>query len=90
MYPAGLSLLLALVPQVRWCPFRPGCFLTASADWTLRLWSEAQPASLWTFQLASSKQEVYDAAWCPTNATVFAATAGNTLQLWDLEHSVLK
>ena len=35
-------------------------------------------------------QEVNDAAWCPANATVFAAAAGNTLQLWDLEHSVLR
>jgi len=30
------------VYAVAWSPFRPGLFLSASADWTLRLWSDAQ------------------------------------------------
>ena len=75
---------------MRWSPFRPSCFLTASADWTLRLWADGQPTSLWTFQVANAKNEINDVEWCPYNSTVFAAAAGNTLQLWDLEHSVLR
>lgn len=56
----------------------------------MRLWSEGAAAPLWTFQLPNAKAEVNDVAWCPANATVFAAAAGNTLQLWDVEHSVLR
>jgi hypothetical protein len=49
--------------QVRWAPFRPTCFLTCSADWTMRLWDEAQHSSLWTFQLPNSKSEINDVQW---------------------------
>lgn len=76
-------------PQVCWSPFVPSLFLTASADWSVRLWSESQPRSLWMFQLPSSRAEVADVAFCPSASTVFAAAAGNTLQLWDVERSVL-
>ncbi|KAL4448518.1 hypothetical protein ABPG75_005737 [Micractinium tetrahymenae] len=80
---------LAPVYQVCWSPSVPSLFLTASADWSVRLWSEAQPRSLWTFQLPNSKAEVADVAFCPGASTLFAAAAGNTLQLWDVERSVL-
>lgn len=29
-------------------------------------------------------------AWCPQRSTAFAAAAGHTLQLWDVEHSALR
>lgn len=76
--------------QVHWCPFRPSVFLTASADWTMRLWLESRRNSLWTFQQTHFKSDVNDIQWCPRNSTVFAAAAGNSLQLWDLEQSLLK
>ena len=41
-YAASFMGHLGPVYAVAWSPFRPGLFLTASADWTLRLWSEAQ------------------------------------------------
>lgn len=75
--------------QVCYSPFSPSHFLTASADWSVRLWSEGQPRSLWTFQLPSCKAEVADVAFCPAAATLFAAAAGGSLQLWDVERSVL-
>lgn len=75
--------------QVCWSPFVPSLFLTASADWSVRLWSEGQPCSLLTFQPPNSKAEVADVAFCPAASTLFAAAAGNTLQLWDVAHSVL-
>ena len=31
-----------------------------------------------------------DMQWCPFRSTVFVAAAGNTLQVWDLEQSVLR
>lgn len=80
---------LSSLLQVCWSPFSPSLFLTASADWSVRLWSEGQGCSLWAFQLPSSKAEVADVAFCPAAATLFAAAVGNTLQLWDVERSVL-
>jgi WD40 repeat protein len=82
-------LLPLLHTQVCWSPFSPSHFLTASADWSVRLWSEAQPHSLWTFQLPTAQSEVSDVAFCPAASTLFAAAAGNTLQLWDIERSVM-
>lgn len=67
--------------QVCWSPFSPTHFLTASADWSVRLWADGQPHSLRTFQLPGAKAEVADAAFCPAAATLFAAVAGNTLQV---------
>ena len=88
MHPARV---LFVVPrlQVCWSPFSPSHFLTASADWSVRLWREGQPRSLWAFQPPTAKAEVADVAFCPAAATLFAAAAGNTLQLWDVERSVL-
>jgi WD40 repeat protein len=82
-------LLLLLPTQVCWSPFSSSHFLTASADWSVRLWSEAQSHSLWTFQLPTAQSEVSDEAFCPAASTLFAAATGNTLQLWDIEGSVM-
>ncbi|PRW45097.1 wd repeat-containing 78 [Chlorella sorokiniana] len=81
---------VAPVYQVCWSPFSPSHFLTASADWTVRLWHEAQPRRpLATLALPGARAEVADAAFCPAAATLLAAAAGNSLQVWDVEQSVL-
>lgn len=55
-------------------------FVSASGDWTLRLWHEGHENALLLFQ--SSNQEVNDVQWCPTNATVFAdVTSGGRLEV---------
>lgn len=87
--PAGSALTHCAVPltgpmppQVCWSPFSPSHFLTASADWSVRLWDEAQPRrALATLQLPGATAEVADAAFCPAAATLLAAAAGNTLQV---------
>jgi len=74
----GLLLLL----QVCWSPFSPSRFLSASADWSVRLWHEAQPRRpLATLALPGARAEVADAAFCPAAATLLAAAAGNSLQV---------
>lgn len=68
--------------QVCWSPFSPSHFLTASADWSVRLWDEAQPRRpLATLALPGARAEVADAAFCPAAATLLAAAAGNSLQV---------
>ena len=41
-YSASFAGHLGPVYAVAWSPFKPGLFLSASADWTLRLWSEGE------------------------------------------------
>lgn len=41
-YGASYGGHLGPVYTVAWSPFKPGLFLSASADWTLRLWAEGQ------------------------------------------------
>jgi hypothetical protein len=40
--------------QIQWSPFAPGLFLSASADWTVKLWAEDNPAALITFQVGAA------------------------------------
>ena len=39
------------VYNLQWSPFRPNMFISASADWTLRLWQEGRESALLLFQV---------------------------------------
>ena len=81
--PAHSGLYLTHYLQVCWSPFSPSHFLSASADWSVRLWHEAQPRRpLATLALPGAWAEVADAAFCPAAATLLAAAAANSLQVW--------
>ena len=43
------------VTALQWCPFRPSLFLSASADWTLKLWEEGQVGCSQTLVGTSSR-----------------------------------
>jgi hypothetical protein len=72
------------VYRVRWSPFCPDYFLSASADWTSRLYDIETPLPLATFD--SNRQDaVQDLCWSNTNASIFAtATAQGNVDLWDV------
>jgi len=77
------------VYNLQWSPFRSELFLSCSADWTVRLWTEHKDSSLLTFQSAS--EQVNDVQWCPSNSTVFATvTNGGVLEIWDITLSTMK
>ncbi len=59
------------VYALRWSPYKPGLWASASADWCVKLWQEGRPAALLSFQ--SGSHEVCDLQWCPTNSTVFGS-----------------
>jgi dynein intermediate chain 1 len=61
------------VYSVRHNPYNPNFFITASADWTVKIWSYNDPNPILTFDLSAS---VGDAAWAPFSSTVFAAVTG--------------
>jgi hypothetical protein len=73
-------------------PFDDQVFLTCSADWTVKLWSENQgkmtgSSTGWAMQFQTSDltSDVYHVAWSPADATVFGSVTGDgRIQLWDL------
>lgn len=59
------------VYAVRWNHLHPRVFLSASADWTVKLWDHtSSERPFLSFDLGSP---VGDAAWAPYSSTVFAA-----------------
>ncbi|KAI8853975.1 WD40-repeat-containing domain protein [Chytridium lagenaria] len=73
------------VYTVRYNPFRGNVFLSASADWTVKLWEENTSTPIMSFDLNSS---VGDVAWAPYSSTVFAAaTADGKVFVFDLNEN---
>ncbi|EKX42942.1 hypothetical protein GUITHDRAFT_95510 [Guillardia theta CCMP2712] len=67
---------------VRWNKFHPRIFLTASADWTVKIWDHTQKQPLMSFDLGNA---VGDAAWSPYSSSVFAAvTNDGKVHVFDL------
>lgn len=62
------------VYAVKYNPFSPSTFVSASADWSLRLWDHNQSKPVMTFDLNSP---VGDVAWAPYSSTVFAAASSD-------------
>jgi len=58
------------VYTVRWNPFHPRIFLSASADWTVKMWDHMVRLPVMSFDLA---QAIGDVAWAPYSSTTFAA-----------------
>lgn len=70
------------VYTVRWNPFHPRVFLSASADWSVKLWEFNTHRPVMTFDMSNS---VADVAWAPYSATMFACiTTDNHLRVFDL------
>lgn len=77
------------IHQVKWSPFVSNVFVSASADWTIKLWKEDSTEPVLTFQ--SGNEQISDVCWSPTNSTVFASTSWDgRLEVWDLSISTLK
>mmetsp|Transcript_89499 Transcript_89499/g.231030 ORF Transcript_89499/g.231030 Transcript_89499/m.231030 type:complete len:665 (+) Transcript_89499:111-2105(+) len=58
------------VYTVRWNPFHPKIFISASADWTVKMWDHTNRSPVMSFDLA---QAIGDVAWAPYSSTTFAA-----------------
>jgi WD40 repeat protein len=50
---------------VRYAPLDAGLFLSASADWSIRVWRDAQPATPVAIFVNPSKRAFNDAVWSP-------------------------
>ncbi|TPX55609.1 hypothetical protein PhCBS80983_g05182 [Powellomyces hirtus] len=70
------------VYAVRYNHFHHNVFISASADWTVKLWDHDEDKPIMSFDLNSS---VGDIAWAPYSSTVFAAaTADGKVCVFDL------
>ena len=77
------------VQQVSWSPFAKNVFISASSDWTTKLWREDSEVPVLSMQ--SGSEHVSDVCWSPKNSTVFATASWNgQLDVWDLSVSTLK
>ncbi|XP_061776915.1 dynein, cytoplasmic 1, intermediate chain 2a-like isoform X2 [Nerophis ophidion] len=60
-------------------------FISASFDWTVKLWSTKSTRPLYSFE--DSCDYVYDAMWSPTHPALFACVdLAGRLDLWNLNH----
>eukprot|EP00002_Diphylleia_rotans_P031932 TRINITY_DN6660_c0_g1_i3.p1 TRINITY_DN6660_c0_g1~~TRINITY_DN6660_c0_g1_i3.p1 ORF type:complete len:353 (+),score=64.46 TRINITY_DN6660_c0_g1_i3:171-1229(+) len=72
--------------RIRWSPFHHTTFLSASADWSVKLWKEEEDKPVLVFQ--SYTDYVSDLSWSPFSSTVFCCVTGDgRLDIWDLHIS---
>jgi len=70
------------VYKVRWNYYHRRIFLSASADWTVKIWDndiERNPIMSFAMGIA-----VVDAVWAPYSSTVFAASTLEKQMVYDL------
>lgn len=60
--------------SLKWNPFHPRCFISCSADWTVKIWDHLLPKPLLSFDLGNG---VGDICWSPFSSTVFAAVTSD-------------
>ena len=79
----------APIYQVQWSPHLNQIFISAAADWTVKLWHEKVFSPVLVFR--TDEKHVTGVCWAPTNSTVFAcASLNGSLQVWDIERSTLE
>ena len=77
------------VYQVCWSYHSADIFISASADWTIKLWRERSFQPIFTFNNAG--EQVSDVCWSPSDSTAFAcSTTQGKLEVWDISISILK
>jgi len=73
------------VYTVQWNNQHPKVFISASADWTVKLWEHTNPKPVMSFDLNNA---VGDVAWAPFSSTVFAAvTSDGKVHVFDLNEN---
>ena len=78
------------VYKVRSSPYVPSVFVSCSADWTVKLWTQSTSTPIQSFHSADLNDVVTDVCWSPRSATQFASVAGDgRIEVWDLGHSLL-
>ncbi|KAM9003561.1 WD repeat-containing protein 78 isoform X3 [Sarcophilus harrisii] len=77
----------APVYRIAWNPFCHDVFLSCSADWGVILWKQDTFKPYLSFY--STTHVIYDVAWSPKSAYIFAAANEHRVEIWDLHCSTL-
>ncbi|ERE85680.1 WD repeat-containing protein 78 [Cricetulus griseus] len=75
------------VYKVTWNPFCQDVFLSCSADWGVMVWRQETFKPVLSFY--PTTYVVYDVAWSPKSAYIFAAANESRVEIWDLQISTL-
>ena len=70
------------VYRVRFSPFKSDIFISASEDWTIKVWKLDFKQAIMTFDLGES---VVDIAWSPFSSSVFVALSLEKAHFFNLE-----
>ena len=67
---------------MRWNQHHERIFLSASADWTVKMWdNEVESGPIMSFSMGIA---VVDVVWAPYSSTVFAASTLEKQMVYDL------
>ena len=69
------------VYRVRFSPFNSDVFVSASADWSVKVWRVGGSAAVMTFDLS---QAIVDVTWSPFDSAVFICLSLEKLHVFDL------
>ncbi|CAK90422.1 unnamed protein product (macronuclear) [Paramecium tetraurelia] len=69
------------VYKVKWNNFHPRTFISASADWTVKIWDSKISTQIMSFEQG---MQVVDAMWAPYSSTVFACATQDKIFVYDL------
>ena len=75
------------VYRVQWSPFLGDVFMSASADWSMKIWHQDINEPLLSFQ--PSLKAVTDINWSPFSATIFGCSTEDAVQIFDLSVSTI-
>ena len=76
------------VYSVEYNYFHPSIFLSASADWTVKMWDDRRQTAVMSWDLNNA---VCDVAWAPFSATVFACvTSDAKVHVFDLAQNKIE
>lgn len=77
-----LQLHTGSIYAIDFSPFSPKIFLTAGADWVIRIWIENIFEPI--LELSDGFEAIHSAFWSPIHSTVIASCSENSVQIWDL------
>jgi dynein intermediate chain 1 len=70
------------VYKIRWNYYHDRIFISASADWTVKIWdNEVETGPIMSFSMGIA---VVDVVWAPYSSTVFAASTLEKQMVYDL------
>ena len=77
------------VTQLKLSPSKNDMILSCSSDWSLKLWKIEKNSDLRELMIFKFTEQIIDINWCPYNDKVFVSATRSSIQLWNIDESVL-